>query len=273
MSGVYIRKLDANGFDSSFDIDAAEFPNVSAIENYLTAQNQTILGYMIEYYNGRTISPKFKGYVVNERTSSISGPFYHDNITAIATKDNSSEMYCVTESRELKKTNLLKLNDSQLSAFSDPFTVKNPFDASVLPGVVLSENGAGFSYSNKYMAGPFTEPTAGPGLVKNPLYFKESYLARSETNWIHLGDEHSEKQIYRVDLSFHKNSCGHLWLYVKNDEGLIKGQYKGMLKPHMKVFTNMRGRRFKIQMMIATHYNFPWAMREMSIGHLYGKSF
>ena len=95
----------------------------------------------------------------------------------------------------------------------------------------------------------------------------------TETNWMHLGDEHSEKQVYRVDLRFHKNSCGHLWLYVMNDEGLVKGQYKGALKEHMKVFTNLRGRSFKIQMMIATHYDHPWAMREMAIGHLYGKSF
>jgi hypothetical protein len=270
---IFVRKLDSAGNDSTHDIDPVEFPTVKTIEDYLTAQKQTILGYLIEYYAGQTMASKYKGYAVNQRTNSISGPFYHENVTAIATKDNSSEMFCVNENKELKKTDLLDLNTPNFPSFSDPFDVNTEFDGSVVPGIVMSKTNVGFSYANKFMAEPFADPIDGPGVVENPLYFKDSYLAKMETNWMHLGDEHSEKQFYRVDLSFHKNSCGHLWLFVKNDEGLVKGQYKGMLKPHMKVFTNMRGRRFKIQMMIATHHNFPWAMREMSIGHLYGKSF
>jgi|11BtaG_2_1085332.scaffolds.fasta_scaffold19010_2 hypothetical protein len=270
---IWVRKLDQAGNDNVTDIDPAAFPSVKSIEDYLTAQQQIILGYLVEYYAGLTKASKYKGYVFNERTSSLAGPFYNQEITALTTKDNSSEMYGANESRELLKTDLLDFNNPNFPAFLDPFTINTPFDGAVDPGVVLSEKGTGFSYANKYIPEPFAEPVAGPGLVTHPLYFKDCYLAKTETNWIHLGDEHSEKQIYRVDLSFHKNSCGHLWLYVKNDEGLVKGQYKGMIKPHMKVFTNMRGRRFKIQMMIATHHNFPWAMREMSIGHLYGKSF
>jgi hypothetical protein len=60
---------------------------------------------------------------------------------------------------------------------------------------------------------------------------------------------------------------------VKNEEGVVKGQYKGEVKESMKVFTNLRGRRFKVKLFIVTHKLFPWALREMAIGHLYGKSF
>lgn len=225
-------------------------------------------------YNGTTIASKYKGWVFDERTSAISGPFVHEDVTAVATKDNSAEMYCVTENKEVKKTDLLEFNNYDFPAFADPFTdILTPFDGSNTKGIVASETAEGFCYRNKYLSAPFAEPSLGGGTVNMPLYFRDCYLAQSETNWMHLGDEHSEKQCYRVDLRFHKNSCGHIWLYVKNDEGLVKGQYKGAIKEHMKVFTNLRGRSFKIHMLIATHHDHPWAMREMAVGHLYGKSF
>jgi len=225
-------------------------------------------------YAGTTISSKYKGWVFDERTSAISGPFVHEDVTAIATKDNSAEMYCVTESKEIKKTDLLDFNNPNFPTFADPWPdILTPFDGSTVKGVVASKSAQGFCYRNRYMSAPFEDSVIGGGVVEDPLYFRDSYLAQSETNWMHLGDEHSEKQVYRVDLRFHKNSCGHIWLYVKNDEGLVKGQYKGMIKEHMKVFTNLRGRSFKIHMIIATHHDHPWAMREMAVGHLYGKSF
>ena len=47
-------------------------------------------------YVGTTKASKYKGWLFDERTSAISGPFDHESITAISTKDNSAEMYCVT---------------------------------------------------------------------------------------------------------------------------------------------------------------------------------
>lgn len=212
---------------------------------------------------------RFNAYVYNERTSSLAGPISGQDITAVAIKDNSAEVFCVTQDLKIKKTDLLELNNPSFPPFNDPFTV----DTVTETGVVASKKGDGFLYRNLYRSGPFTDPSTVSQTITDPLYFDNSYLAISETNWIHLGNEHGEKQVYRVDLAFHKNSCGHLWLFVKNDEGQISGQYKGMIKEHVKVFTNLRGRRFKVQMIIATHNDYPWAMREMSIGHLLGKSF
>ena len=218
-----------------------------------------------------TNSPMYKGYVFDPRTSSVSGPFISEGITAITTKDNSSEMYAVNEFHQIIKTEVTDLNDTYFEPVADPFTdLTTPLSGR---GVIMSKTGNGFMYRNRYKATPFSESQIGYGVVADPLYFKNAYLSIAETNWLHLGDEHNEKQVHRVDLRFHKNSCGHLFLYVQNDDGKVKGQYKGALKEHMKVFTNLRGRGFKICMMIVAHKDHPWAMREMAVGHLYGKSF
>ena len=227
-----------------------------------------------ESYTGKTIASENKGWVYDERTSAISGPFDFENIQAVTTKDNSSEMFCVTSDNQIKKTDLLEFNNPNFEKFSDPFTqILEPFDGAVTNGIVLSESGEGFSYRNRYISKPFEDSVVGSGEVKKPLYFRDCYLSHIETNWMHLGDEHNEKQLHRIDMHFHKNSCGHLWLYAMSDDGLVKGQYRGEIKEHMKAFTNLRGRAFKILMFVATHYEHPWAMREMALGHLYGKSF
>ena len=225
-------------------------------------------------FTGNTLGPKYLGYVFDERSSSVSGPFANETITAVATRDNSAEMYAVTEDKSVKKTDLLDFNEAVFPKVSDPFgDVTVPFDTTTEKGVVCSKTGEGFLYRGRYMSAPFEEPVDGPGTVEEPLFFKDSYLAIAETNWLHLGDEHNEKQLYRVDLSFRKNSVGYLWFYAKGEEELVKGQYKGPIKEHMKVFTNLRGRSFQLQMIIATHHDHPWALREMAVGHNYGKSF
>ena len=219
-------------------------------------------------------STRYQAFCFNERTNALAGPFASPDIVAVTTKDNSAEMYSVTRNKKILKTDLLDLNTSEFPPFVDPFgdieTVPTPgsFD-----GVVGSKSGAGFLYRSLHLSEPFGNPVTGSAELTDGLYFSNSYMAIMETNWLHLGDEHSEKQVYRVDLAFHKNSCGHLWLYVQNESGAYKGQYKGMLKEHMKVFTNLRGRRFRIKMFVATHKNYPWAMREMAIGYNIGKSF
>jgi hypothetical protein len=217
------------------------------------------------------LANKYKGFVYDPRTSSLAGPFVSESVTAITTKDNSSEMYAVNEKDEILRTVVTNLNDTNFPEAADPFTdLVTPIN---YYGVVMSECGKGYMYRNTYKASPFAEPVVGSGEVVDPLYFSDGYLAIAETNWLHLGDEHNEKQIHRVDLRFHKNSVGHLFLYVQNDDGMVKGQYKGAIKEHMKVFTNLRGRGFQICMMVVGHKDYPWAMREMAIGHLYGKSF
>jgi hypothetical protein len=219
---------------------------------------------------------KYKGYVFNQRTNTLSGPFSGMDFTTIASKDNSAEVYAVTEANKVVKTDLLDLNNPHFSKVVDPIDPTVVFDKDSERGVIATAKGE-FIYRNRWLSDPFGDPIIGNGpaidTITDPLYFKDCYLSIAETNWMHYGSEVYEKELYRVDLSFHPNSIGHLWLFVQNDEGKIEGQYKKAIKDHMKIFTNLRGRRFKIQMFVATHHDYPWALREMAIGYLQGKSF
>ena len=175
---------------------------------------------------GLTSPVSFGAFAFNERSDSLAGPLCSEDITAVVNRENSAEIYCVTSDRKIKRTDLLKLNDSTFPAFSDPFTdITTP----ITNGVIASKEGA-FHHRGLYRSSPFAEPVDANTVIANPMYFPDSYLAVTGTNFIHLGDEHNEKQIHRVDLSFHKNSCGHLWLFVKNEAEKVSGQYKGMIK-------------------------------------------
>jgi hypothetical protein len=214
---------------------------------------------------------KYKAYCFTERTSSLAGPFPLD-VTALAIKDNSSEIYSISEDHEVLKTDLLDLNDPVFPEVSDPIDTNLNFDPYTQTGIVATKDGS-FLYRGKHLSNPFEEASTGVGTISNPLWFKDCYLSIAETNWMHFGSESAEKEVYRIDLSFHTNSIGHAWLYIQNDSGKVSGQYKGPIKEIVKVFTNLRGRRFKIKMFVATHSGYPWAMREMAVGYNLGKSF
>jgi hypothetical protein len=218
--------------------------------------------------------PKYKGYIFSENNSSLAGPISQHNLTTITSDQKAGNMYGVNESNELLESNIKEINDQVFSKAPDDlwWDIEYPLGIDE-HGIVGSETDGAFAYRGKALQAPFHEPMTGEAYITDPLYFRNSYLSIIETNWVHLGDEHNEKQLHRIDLSFHKNSTGHLWGYGKSDDGLVKGQYKGLIQEHMKVFMNLRGRRFKFKLFVATHNNYPWALREMSIGHLFGKSF
>jgi hypothetical protein len=111
--------------------------------------------------------------------------------------------------------------------------------------------------------------------IDSPLYFEDGHLAIAETAWMHLGNEHNNKQVHRLDFNFSTGSFGHLWAYIQSDseQGKVSGQYKGPIENNVRVFTNIRGRRFRVKLFIATHKDYPWNLREMAVGHLTGKSF
>jgi len=220
---------------------------------------------------GSTQSPKYKGWVVDELTDSLSGPFVHENVTALTSVKNSSNLVAVTADYAVKKTDLTDMRESNFAAVTNPWT-----DTSAVlttGNFVVGNTEGAFSYRGKYLTSPFADPQDGISLITTALFFSNAYLSIAETAWMHLGNEHNEKQVHRVDLAFRKNSFGHLWLYVESDEGKVSGQYKGALQEHVKVFTNLRGRRFRVRMFVATHNDYPWNLREMAVGHLVGKSF
>lgn len=225
----------------------------------------------LSMWRGWTRPPKYKGWVVDELTDSLCGPFVHEDVTALTSVKNSPDLVAVTRDYAVKKTDLTDMRESNFAAVTNPWT-----DTTTLPAsgtyVVGNERGA-FAYRGRYLTSPFADSETGVSSVMDPIFFPNAYLSIAETAWMHLGNEHNEKQVHRVDLAFRKNSFGHLWLYVESDEGKVSGQYKGALQEHVKVFTNLRGRRFRVRMFVATHNDYPWNLREMAVGHLVGKSF
>ena len=178
-------------------------------------------------FNGTTIPSRFKGYVYSERSNALAGPFDAEDIATITTRDNSSDMYCVTRGNEIKKTVLSDINVINFQAFSNPFVnIDTPLTEEE-KGVIISKTGQGFLYRGRFKSDPFAEPEIRAGVVQEPLFFRDSYLSIAETNNIHLGDEHNEKQIHRIDLKFHKNSCGHVSLYVQTKRVKPRANTKG----------------------------------------------
>ena len=214
----------------------------------------------------------YKNYVFSARENALAGPFQND-FTTMTARPNSGELFSVDKNRDVYKTDLTELNDPEFQpAPNDVWDPEVSFTPSATRGFMATKNGE-FLYRGRYLETPFGESKQGHINIENPLYFKDSQLAISETHWMHFGNEAYEKEVYRVDLTFHRNSFGHLWLYLQNDIGKVSGQYKGPIEENMKVFTNLRGRRFRVKMFVATHDQYPWAMREMSVGYNLGKSF
>ena len=250
---------------TGLDIDSAQILAPQA-----GPENLSIKATMVD---GPVFAEMHNGYFFNSRTNSLAGPF-NSNITAITSRDNSAEMYAVNEDKDILKTDLLDLNDGNLNDVTFTPDIETSFSGAQTSGIIANAKGS-FMYRMQYLASPFEEPKPGGGEVHDPMFFKDCTLSIAETHWMHFGSEAAEKEVYRIDLNFHKNSYGHLWLYVQNDTGKVSGQYKGQIKEKetVKVFTNIRGRRFRVKMFVATHKEYPWAMREMAVGYNIGKSF
>jgi hypothetical protein len=214
----------------------------------------------------------YKNYVFSSRESALSGPFQND-FTAIASKPNSSELFAVDKHNDVYRTDTTDLNNTELEKPpADVWDLNLSFSPNRSRGIIANKK-CQFLYRNKHITAPFEDVKPGHFDLHDPLYFRDAQLSIAETHWMHFGNEAYEKDVYRVDLTFHRNSFGQLWLYVQNDLGQVSGQYKGYIEENMKVFTNLRGRRFKIKMFVATHDLYPWAMREMAVGYNLGKSF
>jgi len=266
------KNIDAYDTQSPTNLEAYDTQsptNLTALSS--PAFGPELLTYKITMTDFPTFADLNNAYYFNSRTSSLAGPFNSD-ITTITSRDSTAELYGINSRKDIVKTDMLALNDTNFAKVDHVINVDESFSVSRTKGVIGNEKGA-FLYRMRYLSEPFSEPVQGGGEVHNPMYFKDCTLAIAETHWMHLGAEATQKDVYRVDLNFHKNSFGYIWVYVQNDSGQTSGQYKGAIEETVKAFTNLRGRRFRIKMFVATHKDYPWALREMALGYNLGKSF
>lgn len=213
----------------------------------------------------------YKGYVYSSRENALAGPFDTD-FTAIASKPNSARVFAVNSVKSVYESDLLDLNNNEFEKPTNPWNFKKSFTPNSTPGIIATKE-ASFLYRGLFLESPFATPVKEAGELENPMYFENSTLAIAETHWMHFGGEAYLKDVYRIDLNFHRNSFGYLWLYAQTDSGKVSGQCKGFITDNMKVFTNLKGYRFRLKMFIATHEDYPWALREISVGYNQGKTF
>tara|TARA_B100001094_G_scaffold127565_2_gene123543 strand:- start:10632 stop:12830 length:2199 start_codon:yes stop_codon:yes gene_type:complete len=237
------------------------------------ASNIEIVGESMSSWTGWTKPSRFNGWAVDKLSNALTGPFSCEDVTALTSVKNTSDMVCVTSDLKVKSTDLTDLREGGFKEVDIFGGLWNDLTQPVGNDFIVGNHDGAFSYRGRYLTTPFAKTKVGSSTITKPLFFSNAYLSIAETAWMHLGNEHDEKQVHRIDFAFRKNSAGHLWAYVESDEGKVSGQYKGELKEHIKVFTNVRGRRFRIRMFIATHSKYPWNLREMAVGYLVGKSF
>ena len=220
-----------------------------------------------------TIPPLYRAWAFDERTDSLSGPFGESGLTAAASLPNSSELKGCTQEGALVKTDLLDLKESSFPVPDSDWDLPSSYSHE-RDWVVANEEGQ-FSYEGRYLGSPFADIKEGAGHITNPIFFDDAILAVFETNPSHLrAGEHSVKQVHEIIYRFAPGSFGHLWCFVKNDRGQVKGQYKGSIwkQEKVKAFVNIRGRNFSIKTFIVTKKSNPWLLREISVGHLLGNA-
>lgn len=262
-------------------------------------------------WSGTTNGSDFHGFIAGESTDSVTGPFKYPRFTATTNLPDMGALIGVTENRWLLWTDTEDLRDDKFDAVgADPFTstslpsayadgttysagdvaensgsyykaiatttgdgVSDTSKWEPFNDFVVGNSSGVFAYYGKRITSAFAEPTVGSTAVTDCLFFKDSYLSIAETGPMHISAEHDAKQLHEIVVSFKPNSVGYLWGYAENEEGLVKGQYKGSIygKPRVKIFLNMRGREFKIRLYVVTHTDHPWQIQEVALGHLLGR--
>lgn len=225
---------------------------------------------------GWTKAPKYRGYVYDEKSRSLSGPFVSGDLTALTSVRNGGSLLGVSSENKIVSTDLVDFRDRDFpEPLTDPWKDIRTHPSSDCDCFVVGNKGGRFAYRGRYLESPFAAPKVGSFEIGDPMCFTDGHLAIAETAWMHLGNEHNNKQVHRLDFNFSTGSYGHVWAYIQSDseQGKVSGQYKGLIKDNVRVFVNVRGRRFRVRLFVATHKSYPWNLREMAVGYLVGKSF
>ena len=240
---------------------------------------------------------KFATYLWHDMSDSLSGPFLLPKLSCLTHVPDSSKMVAVDQDSNVLTTDFEDLRDgSEFSSVIAP----SSWDTLVNPGgtdeVIVDKANFIFNYYGRTLASKMAEPAVGTtelGVCSNtsyttqstcegaggtwtagtPTYYKDAYLSIIETAYEDFGNQSGVKQWHEVVLSFRRNSWGNLWVFAQAEDGTISGQYKGSIygKQKIKTFINLRGRRMKFRVILATHKDHPWMITEAAVGYLQGK--
>lgn len=258
--GLWDKSVDRE-IDGSF----SAYETFSGVYNfYMPAQES-------EEQNGG----KYQGFYYSDIQNALTGPILYPRLTSVTSVGDTSLLLGVSEDNQLMSCDMEQMKEArqltppQVDPWANPTTVD--------PGgmnVSFSQLTDTFNSNGRNYNSPMSDSAPGATLQQDPIYFPNSYLSVIETSYEDLGGPHKVKQIHEVGLTFQGGSYGHVWVYAQDESGTVKGRARGTLfgREQIKTFINLRSRRVRVRIYIATHVDYDWVLTDLSIGFLEGKT-
>lgn len=218
---------------------------------------------------------RFQGFYYSDIQNALAGPVLYPRLTSVTSVGDTSILLGVSENNQLLSCDMEQMKEAREleSPLFDPWESPDNTD----PGgmcVSFSPSGNSFNSNGRTYSSAMADSAPGNTIQTDPIYFENSYLSVIETSYEDLGGPHLVKQIHEIGLTFQGGSYGHVWVYAQGEGSLIKGRARGTLfgKEQIKTFMNLRSRRVRVRIYIASHVDYDWVLTDLSIGFLEGKT-
>jgi len=217
----------------------------------------------------------FQGYYYSDQQQAIVGPVLHPRMTAVTSVADTSLLLGVSSSNQLMSCDTEQLKESRIieGPTFDPWTGVDGTTPNSTSIVEVDSNAGVFNYGGRTYASTMADSAVGDTVLQNATYYPDAYLSVVELAYEDMQGVHVPNQIHEIVTTFQGKSYGHLWVYAENEDGQVKGGFKGSLfqKTQHKSFINLRGRRIRVRLFIVSHTDFPWVLTDLTLGFLAGK--
>lgn len=258
--GLWDKSVDRN-IENSF----SAYETFSGVYNFYMPSQES------EESNGG----KFQGFYYSDIQNTLAGPVLYPRLTSVTSVSDTSLLLGVSENNKLMSCDMEQMKEAReiTPPSNDPWATPLTTD----PGtdcVSFSPSTGSFNSSGRTYSSPMSDSAPGKTVQTDAIYFPDSYLSVIETSYEDLGGPHLVKQIHEIGVTFQGGSFGHVWVYAQGEGSLVKGRLRGTMlnKEQIKTFMNLRGRRVRVRIYIATHVDYDWVLTDLSIGFLEGKT-
>lgn len=263
-----------------------------AFSTYDTSGNWFIVG---ANSDGRDISNGHGWYMLSGDTNTISGPHWYPRFTCIQAIPGSSHLLGVDGEGKFWTTDLRDIREKR--DIEDAFVVTDPngpkvtiyesrLGATVIGTdknhAVATEQGEKLMLNDPFQAESvpksdnslnhhYPAPLADRNDVAAELTgtsYENSILSVAETAFEDFGQPESTKHFMEMVLKFDKGSVGFMGAFVETEDGNTDGAWLGSIegKDTHKVFINVRGRKLRVRVYVATDIAARWILNDVSVG-------
>ena len=133
INGLVNGPKDISAYDTQSPTNIVAYDTQSPTN--LTALSSPVSGpelltYKITMTDFPTFADLNNAYYFNSRTSSLAGPFNSD-ITTITSRDNTAELYGINSDKDIVKTDMLDLNNTNFSKVDHVINVEESFSENI----------------------------------------------------------------------------------------------------------------------------------------------